>query len=294
MARWQGKSKGTSAGYRFFVFLIRTAGLGIAYFILRFVALYYWLFSPSTSRHILILYRNIFKFNPVKAWFALYRNYYLLGQSLIDKIAIMTGAGDKFTFEFDGEEHLRSMIAGNKGGLLLSGHLGNWEAAGHLLKRLNTTIHIVMYDGEDAQIKKYMDTVTGKKTFHIIPVKNDLSHIYKITEALSRNEVVCMHADRYLPGNKTIRAGFFGKPANFPEGPFLLALKLNAPVAIVYAFREGKRHYHLYSSPVKHYDSHKGDTMQAIVTEYAGSMETMTRKYPTQWFNYYNFWEAEA
>ena len=294
MARWQGKSKGTSAGYRFFVFLIKSAGLGAAYFILRFVTLYYWFFSPSTSRHILALYRNILNFNRVKAYSGLYRNYYNLGQSLIDKVAIMSGAGKDFTFEFEGEEHLRQMIGSGKGGLLLSGHLGNWEAAGHLLQRLNTTIHIVMYEGEDAQIKKYMDSVTGRKTFNIIAVKNDLSHIYKITEALGRNEVVCMHADRFLPGNKTIETTFFGKPARFPEGPFLLALKLKAPVAIVYAFKEGSRHYHLYSSPVKYYDSHSGDTMRDIVAEYAKSMESMTRKYPEQWFNYYNFWEAEA
>jgi predicted LPLAT superfamily acyltransferase len=294
MARWQGKSKGTSAGYRFFVFLIHTTGLGTAYFILRFVTLYYWFFSPSSSRPILTLYRNILKFNPLKARISLYRNYFNLGQSLIDKVAIMSGAGNDFTFEFDGEEHLRNMIAGKKGGLLLSGHLGNWEAAGHLLKRLNTTIHIVMYDGEDAQIKKYMDQVTGQKTFNIILVKDDLSHIYKITEALNRNEVVCMHADRYRPGNKTITTNFFGIPAPFPEGPFLLALKLKAPVAIVYAFKETRRHYHLYSSPVKYYDSHKGNTMQEIASEYAQSMEAMTRKYPEQWFNYYKFWEAEA
>jgi predicted LPLAT superfamily acyltransferase len=292
MSRWQGKSKGTSAGYKIFVFLIKTTGLQGGYFLLRFVTLYYFFFSPSTSRHILELYRTSLKFNKIKSLKGLYNNYYNLGQTLIDKVAIMSGAGSEFTFHFDGEEHLRSMIAGQKGGLLLSGHLGNWEAAGHLLKRLNTRIHIVMFDGEDVQIKQYMEQLTGPKTFNIILVKNDLSHIFKINEALALNEVVCMHADRFLPGNKTITADFFGKPAQFPEGPFLLALKLNAPVVFVYAFKEGTQHYHLYSTPVKTYYSRKGDTIQSVVTEYSRSMEEMTRAYPEQWFNYYNFWQA--
>ena len=292
MSRWQGKSKGTSAGYKIFVFLINTAGLKGAYFLLRFVTLYYFFFSPSTSHYILDLYRNILKFSITKSWAGLYRNYYNLGQTLIDKVAIMSGAKTNFTFHFDGEEHLRAMIAGKKGGLLLSGHLGNWEAAGHLLKRLNTRIHIVMFDGEDAQIKQYMEEVTGPKTFNIIFVKNDLSHIFKINEALALNEVVCMHADRFLPGNKTITTNFFGKPAQFPEGPFLLALKLNAPVAFVYAFKEGSQHYHLYSTPIMTYNSREGDTVQRVVTEYSKSMEEMTRAYPEQWFNYYNFWQA--
>ncbi len=292
MARWQGKSKGTSAGYRIFVFLIKTTGLQGAYLLLRFVTLYYFFFSPATSKHILNLYKNILKFNNTKALTGLYNNYYNLGQALIDKVAIMSGATTNFTFQFEGEEHLHQMIAGKKGGLLLSGHLGNWEAAGHLLKRLKTRIHIVMFDGEDARIKQYMENVTGPKTFNIILVKNDLSHIYKINEALTLNEVVCMHADRFLPGNKTLTTEFFGMPAQFPEGPFLLALKLKAPVAFVYAFKEGSRHYHLYSTQVTTYDSRQGDTMQGILNAYSASMEKMTRIYPEQWFNYYNFWQS--
>ena len=101
-----------------------------------------------------------------------------------------------------------------------------------------------------------------------------------------------MHADRFLPGNKTIVTEFFGMPARFPEGPFLLALKLNAPVAFVYAFKEGANHYHLFSTPFKQYHSQSGDTIQGILSEYSKSMEAMTRTYPYQWFNYYNFWEA--
>jgi len=292
MARWQGKSKGTSAGYRIFVFLIKTAGVRSGYFLLRFVTLYYFFFSPSTSKHIVELYRNVLKFNKIKSLKGLYNNYFNLGQTLIDKIAIMSGVNAEFTFEHEGGEQLEHMIAGKKGGLLLSGHLGNWEASGHLLKRLNTKIHIVMYDGEDAQIKQYMEQVTGPKTFNIILVKNDLSHIFKITEALSKNEVVCMHADRFLPGNKTITTEFFGKPAQFPEGPFLLALRLKVPVVYVYGFKESQKHYHLYSTEIKTYDIQKGDTIQSVVAEYAKSMEEMTRAYPEQWFNYYNFWQA--
>jgi len=292
MSRWEGKSKGSSAGYRIFVLLIKTTGLKGAYLLLRFVSLYYLFFSPSTSRHILSFYRNIFNFSRTKAWAGLYKNYFNLGQTLIDKVAIMSGVRTSFSFDFEGEEHLRSMIGGKKGGLLLSGHLGNWEAAGHLLQRLNTRIHIVMFDGEDAQIKEFLESVTGPKNFNVILVKNDLSHIYQINDALSKNEVVCMHADRFLPGNKTLTAEFFCKPARFPEGPFILALKLKAPVVFVYAFKEGATHYHLYSTPIMQFDSRKGDTLQGILNAYAGSMESMTRRYPYQWFNYYNFWEA--
>lgn len=292
MSAWQGKSKGTSAGYRIFVFLIRTAGKRGAFLLLRFVAFYYFLFSRKSTRPVLDFYRNRLGMGKVKSLKMIYANYYSLGQCLIDKIALMTEADTDYTFDFDGEHHLREMVKQGRGGILLSGHLGNWEAAGHLLKRLGTRINVVMFDGEDARIKEYMDEVTGQKKFNIIYIRQDLSHIYEITHALQQNEMVCMHADRFLPGNKTVDATFFSSPARFPEGPFLLALKLKVPVAFVFAFKESDRHYHFYSTELKTFDSRQGDSVNSVAQSYATQLEAMTRLYPGQWFNYYDFWKA--
>ena len=292
MSAWHGKSKGTSAGYRIFVFLISTTGKKGAYFLLRFVSFYYFLFSVKTSKHIVDFYRKKLHLNRISSIQKLYRNYFVLGQTLIDKVALMSGADTRYTFTFEGEEHLREMVKLKKGGLLLSGHLGNWEAAGHLLKRLNTRINVVMYDGEDEEIKKYVNKVTGNKSFNIIFVREDLSHIYEITEVLNNNEIVCIHADRFLPANKTVTVNFFNQPARFPEGPFLLALRLKVPVVYVYAFKETSSHYHFFSTELKNFDRKNGDTVISVADNYASHLEMMTRKYPEQWFNYYDFWKA--
>jgi len=292
MSAWQGKSKGTSAGYKIFVFLIRTAGKKGAYILLRFVAFYYFIFSPKSTRPILWFYQNRLGAGRLKSLRMLYANYYCLGQCLIDKIALMTESDTDYTFDFDGEEHLREMVNQGKGGILLSGHLGNWEAAGHLLKRLGTRINVVMFDGEDARIKEYMEGVTGQKKFNIIYIRPDLSHIYEMTQALQNNELVCMHADRFLPGNKTVDVSFFSATARLPEGPFLMALKLKVPVAFVFAFKESDRHYHFYSTELKTFDTKRGDTVADVSQLYAAHLEKMTRLYPVQWFNYYDFWKA--
>lgn len=205
----------------------------------------------------------------------------------------MSLAKTNFTFDFTGEENLHKIVAEKKGGILLSAHVGNWEAAGHMLKRLKTRINILMYDGEHAKIKKYMDEVTGERNFNIIYVKKDLSHIYKINQALSANEIVCMHADRFLEGNKTIITEIFGEPAHFPEGPFLLSLKLKVPVAFVHSFKESSTHYHFYSTELKYFYAEKGATVNSILKEYVENLEEKVRLYPEQWFNYYNFWSKK-
>ena len=291
MSSWQGKSKGTPLGYRIFVWILKNAGLSPAYFLLRFVVFYYFLFSWKASGHIYRLYRHKLGFGTGKSLRYLYRNYYLLGQGLIDKVVMMAGIPNKFSFDFDGEENLRAIAQLKKGGILLSAHIGNWDVAGHLFTRLETPINIVMYDGEHEQIKQYLESVTGKRTMNIILIKDDLSHIYASSEAFVRNELVCMHADRFVEGNKTLSADFLGQPARFPMGPFLLAAKFKVPVSFVFAVKESKLHYHFFASPVKEYsDADKQAVMRSMLDEYVNEMENKLRAYPEQWFNYYDFW----
>ncbi|MES2774209.1 MAG: lipid A biosynthesis acyltransferase [Bacteroidota bacterium] len=291
MSLWQGKSKGNKAGYQFFVWILKHFGVGPAYFILRFVVLYFFLFSYKASRQIYSVYRHRLGYGRMASILKLYRNYFLLGQSIIDKVVVMSGIKNNFTYHFDGEENLRAITALKKGGMLLSAHIGNWDIAGHLLKRLETRIHIVMFDGEQEQIKAYLDAITGKKSINIIFIKNDLSHIYEISEAFKNNELVCMHADRFLEGNKTLSTDFLGEKARFPMGPFVLAATFKVPVTYVFAVKESRLHYHFFSSKIKNYDHlEKSLVMQEMLGEFANEMEVKLKQYPEQWFNYYNFW----
>jgi predicted LPLAT superfamily acyltransferase len=204
MPSWQGKSRGNTTGFRIFVWVLRNAGLPAAYLLLRFVAFYFFIFSGKAFRFQYVFFRQRLAYSPLRAILSIYKNYYWFGQTIIDKILLMSGMKYPFHFDFEGEDYLRQMVQQKKGGLLLSAHIGNWEIAGQLLERLGTDLYIVMYDGEDRQLKDYLESITEKHTARIIFIKDDLSHIYAIQEALSKNAFVCMHADRFLEGNKTI------------------------------------------------------------------------------------------
>lgn len=289
---WQGKSKGTPLGYRIFVWVLKTFGVLPAYFLLRIVVLYYFFFSFKASRQIYSLYRHKLGYGRASSIIKLYKNYYLLGQRIIDKVVLMSGIKNNFSFDFDGEENLLKIAALQKGGILLSAHLGNWDVAGHLFTRLQTRINIVLYDGEHEQIKKYLDGVTGKRNVNIIIIKNDLSHIYAISDAFTKNELVCMHADRFIEGNKTLTARFLGEEARFPMGPFLLASKFKVPVSFVFAVKESKLHYHFFASQIIDYTGIAKDAvMQQMLNDFVAEMENKVKQYPEQWFNYYDFWD---
>jgi predicted LPLAT superfamily acyltransferase len=122
-------------------------------------------------------------------------------------------------------------------------------------------------------------------------VKEDISHIYAIGEALNNNELICMHADRFLPGSKTQIVNFLGQPAQFPLGPFQIASAFKVPVCYTFAFKETARHYHFFSTPINRY-SHlpKSGQVPAMLHDFVGHMEEKIKLYPEQWFNYYDFW----
>jgi len=292
MSTWQGKSKGQPWGYRIFVGILNRWGVVPAYLLLRFVAFYYLLFSWRSSKFALSFFRKKIGYGFGKSLIKIYQNYFLLGQSIIDKVVLLSGIPNKFTFNFDGEDNLRKMAGLQKGGLLLSAHLGNWEIAGHMLQRLDTRINIVMFDGEHRQIKEYIASVTGKRAVKVIIIKNDLSHIYAISEAFRNNELVCIHADRFIEGNKTLTREFLGMKARFPMGPFVLAAKFKVPVSFVFAIKETSLHYHLFASEIKDYSHLSKDAlMQEMLGDFVDELENKVKKHPEQWYNYYNFWK---
>jgi len=292
MPSWQGKSKGKPFGYRIFISVLKLGGVLPAYVLLRFVTLYYLIFSYKSTKSTFNYFRNRHGYGPIKSVYKVYRNYNLLGQSLIDKIVIMSGIPNKFTFDFDGIDNLKKIAALKKGGLLLSAHIGNWEAASHLLNEIDARINIVTFDGEDQRIKEYLESVTGKSVVNFIFIKDDMSHIFEINEAFLNNELVCMPADRFLGGSKTVTVKFLGEEAKFPLGPFMLAAKFKVPVSFVLAVKESTFHYHFFASGLKEYlYLEKDATSQQMLLDFVDYMENKVKKYPEQWYNYYNFWQ---
>jgi predicted LPLAT superfamily acyltransferase len=296
VASWKGQSRGNILGYRIFVTLLKNAGIKPAYFILQFVALYYFFFAPSSFRNAFQFYRHKLGFGFFRSVLAVYRNYYIFGQVLLDKFATLAGFHSKFTFNFDGEQYLREMADAKTGCLLISAHLGNFEMAGHMLERLESKVNIIMLDSEHQHIKKYLTSFTHK-SFHVISIQEDNSHIYEINRALKNKEIFCIHGDRFMQGSKTLACEFLGEKADFPSGPFYLAMKYGIPVSFVFAMKEGRSHYHFYATSPRSYlqqanPGKRDEMLRSIIRDYTREMESKLRKYPYQWFNFYNFWAS--
>lgn len=297
MADWDGKSKGPVLGYKILAFVLRKGGLTPVYLLLYPIVFYYFLFSYKTSKPTYWYFRNIHRFSPLKSLYGVYRTYYSLAVSLVDKVAAYSAEKSPFTFKFTGEENLKKFISKGEGGILLSAHTGSWELFGHFLNKYYIIVNLILMDVDRKRIKHLMETTMPKlkeiqHLKHIIFDADKFDHIYQIREALARKELVCMNGDRYFPGNRTITHAFLGWNAEFPQGNFQLAALFKVPVSMVFGFKESGRKYHLYGiEPIFPIDGEsKQDYTNRIFNYYITHLEEMIKKYPYQWFNFYYFW----
>jgi predicted LPLAT superfamily acyltransferase len=293
MSSWKGQTRGGVLGYKIIVFSLKHFGLSPTYFFLYFIVTYFIFTSGKAFGSLFRYFHEIHKYSHFRSVLCIYRNYYIFGQVLLDKIAMLAGFQSKFTFDFEGEEYLRQM---DKGGLLISAHIGNWEIAGQLLNRLGKNINILLLDAEHQHIKRYLSGVLTNRNVNFIVIKEDYSHLVLIKAAFERGEIIAMHGDRFIEGNKIMVFDFLGKPAPFPVGPVNIAARFGIPVSYVFAIKETKKHYHFYATPLRmvsfsHNLKKRNEFLREALAAFVEIFEKTVIKYPLHWFNYYDFWK---
>lgn len=288
--KWDGKTKGSLWGYRFFVSCIRFLGVRVSYFFCFWVAGYFILFASKQRKGLMQFYQKGFGFSKGKSYRTAAANFYQFGQIIIDRVALKTPRKKIYSHTFNNEKVLREMAKNGKGGFLISGHVGNWENAGNLVgERITSKINILMLDAELEKIKQYIDSNTEESTYNLIPLKNDMSHLILIHQALKRNELIALHADRTIEGQKTFTFPFLKGEAEFPAGPFIMAYKFKVPITFVFAVKRGSTHFELSATdPIT--GGVDAQSPEEVAQKYVQRLEEMVKTAPKQWFNFYNYY----
>ena len=121
----------------------------------------------------------------------------------------------------EGDEHLLSVLADGRGLVLVTAHLGNWELGGRLIAaRLRRPTHVVVAAEADPGVERFLRG--GESPIRFVR-RGDPRAMLALVGALRRGEVVALQGDRALGTRGDVTVDFFGAPAAFPLGPFVLA-----------------------------------------------------------------------
>lgn len=290
--QWEGKSYGTPLGYKIFIFFFKYLGLRFAYLNLTYVVLFFVIKCRRERKTIWYYYRQIHKYGVLRSCAKVYAHFFVFAQTIVDKVAIKYGFAHKFNFTFENADKAIKMMSEPSGVIFLGAHIGAWEVGAHIFSKYDKTMNVLMVDAEYQRIKEVVEKTGENSGYNIIPINEDsLEAVLRVKKALSDGEIVGIQGDRYIENSRRKEAEFFGRKADFPQGPFILASKLKTPVVIYFAMREKMSYNFIF----KYIDNNEGlsakEYEEKIFAEYIAFLEDTVKRYPKQWFNFYSFWK---
>jgi KDO2-lipid IV(A) lauroyltransferase len=179
-----------------------------------------------------------------------------------------------------------------RGAVLVTGHIGNWDIAAKTLRDYDQPINLVMAREANATTQDYVRDMRERAGVRVIYSDTSVFSALNMIRALRANEIVAIQLDRTLGLGGTRAVPFFGAPAPFPSGPFVLARLAGAPLIPVFIPRVGTRHYSVHIGAPLVLSREARDTysldraMRAVVCEF----EAIIREFPSQWFQFAPFW----
>ena len=166
-----------------------------------------------------------------------------------------------------------------------SAHVGNWELAGRLLAgRTARTTHVVVADEEARELEQWVRR-DGDGVRFVTRSRPTVS--LELVAALRRGEVVAVQADRALGTRGDVLIPFFGTPAPFPLGPFLLASAVRVPVVPAFCLLGADYRYTV--TVTEPFSVPRGGEEEAA-RAWVAMLEGVVREHPTQWFNFFDIW----
>ena len=270
----------------------------IIYGIVAIVVPFYMLFAHRGYLSQYRFFRQRFDEPWFKAFWHVYVNHFRFGQIIIDRFAVY--GGRHFRLEMDGYDELwRPLAAKDEGFVQLSSHFGNYELAGYSLKSETKQFYALVFLGETETVMNNRQKVFAPNNINMVPVMPDMSHIFTLNTALADGGIVSMPGDRIFGSQKSVTCRFLGQDAKFPLGPFSLAVARDCPALAVFVVKHDWQTYRIiirdlregYQRLDAEHVNKKASRQQALADEFVRVLEKTVREYPTQWFNYYDFWQ---
>jgi lauroyl/myristoyl acyltransferase len=182
-----------------------------------------------------------------------------------------------------------------RGAILVTGHFGNWDVAAATLSRYGRPVNAVMAREVNATVRDFAGGARENAGVRLIYSDTSAFSSFNMLRALRRNEIVAMQLDRSVGESGTRLVPFFGSPAPFAVGPFVLARLARAPIVPVFVPRLGHRHYAIRVSDA--YTVPRSSTaadVAEIMARVVHGFEAMVREFPTQWFQFTPCWPPDG
>jgi predicted LPLAT superfamily acyltransferase len=228
-----------------------------------------------------------------------YRHFYTFAATALDRFFMLGNRTNKLEIEVHRPADVHAAAA-SSGCLVMVSHLGSFEV-----------MRVPGISARERPLKILLDRAHGPTFTRLLERLNpqfaqsviDASErgptlALKLHEALQSQALVCLMADRVREGERSIPVQFFGKTAQLPAGPWLLAATLKAPVILAFGLYRGGARYQLHFELFAERIDAPRERREAVIAEcaqrFASRLEHYARSAPYNWFNFYDYWTDGA
>ena len=297
---------GALSGLRLMVWIYRHCGRWAFDVVLAPVMLYFLLRRPLARRASRDFLKRVFRrypdaFEREPGLWMTYLHFYRFGQALLDKYLAWIDAPAEIAMDPEQERLLLSTVDSGRGCLLIASHFGNLEYARGISHRHEKLVmNVLIHDKHAANFAALFTGAAPQSRLNLIQVTElDIELALRLKEKIDAGQWVVIAGDR-IPvagGTNVTPATFFGEPADFPVGPYVLARLLGCPVYLMHCFRIGEEYrlgFEFFADRIRPARVRQGRSYGQEVQRYASALEAQVRKAPLQWFNFYDFWAEHA
>jgi KDO2-lipid IV(A) lauroyltransferase len=220
--------------------------------------------------------------------------FFEYGRTTVDLWRLRSGRADLVPTITTLEENARvlhGLIRGGRGFLVASAHVGNWEMGAAALGALGIPAAVAGQPELDAAVHTMRVRVRERLGVESIEIGSTIATVLRVRNAVERGRAVALAVDRAY-AEDSIAVPFFGRATPFLRSPALLARFCACPLLPSFFLRNPDGTYRgvlgdpIFSDPALSPEEDALRSMSAV----ARSVEAVIRDEPTQWFNFYRYW----
>jgi KDO2-lipid IV(A) lauroyltransferase len=277
--------------YNIFRFLLKklppTAGRHLG----KLIALTAYLITPERRGHSRLNLKRALNLSDKESKKMIRKVYRNLGYDFAEFLM-----EDNFTEEdinemvdFEGLKYLDQVLEEEKGAIIYTAHLGNWELMGAVLAIKGYKVHSIAQEQNNSLFNEKINEIRSDVGVGIIPKGLSIRKAFKVLKA---NEILAILGDQHARSDGW-ELEFFNRPALTFPGAVKFAQRTGAPIVPVFFHRQGwlKHELKCYSPRRISKDASEKE-LKAELQLLLKLTEEEIRKEPTDWMWLHKRWKT--
>jgi lauroyl/myristoyl acyltransferase len=214
------------------------------------------------------------------------------GRNMVDFFRLPSLTGSQVRRMIDNAADVRTLLDARVRGVpacIMAAHYGSWELAGAVLGDAGYQVHAIALPHRDRLVEKlYADT---RNRFGVVAHDMRLG-LRDLLRHLPAEGIPAIVSDRSF-GNVGESVLFFGRRVYFPRGAAVLAYRKHLVGIPGFLVRQSDGRFHLvFGEAISPAAADERSFVSEFVQEFARQYEAVVGADPTQFLNFYNYWQG--